>query len=60
VYAVSPFNFLAIGANLPSAPAMVGNVCVWKPSSTSLLGNYMIYKILEEAGNNRQRQSEFF
>jgi len=50
VVAISPFNFAAIGANLPSSPAMVGNTVVWKPASTSLLGNYLTYKILEEAG----------
>jgi 1-pyrroline-5-carboxylate dehydrogenase len=50
VYAVSPFNFTAIAANLASAPAMMGNVVVWKPSSTSVLSNYFLMKIYEEAG----------
>jgi 1-pyrroline-5-carboxylate dehydrogenase len=50
VYAVSPFNFTAIAANLASAPAMMGNVIVWKPSSTSVLSNYFLMKIYEEAG----------
>jgi 1-pyrroline-5-carboxylate dehydrogenase len=50
VYAVSPFNFTAIAANLPSAPAMMGNVVVWKPSSTSVLSNYFLMKLYEEAG----------
>ena len=50
VYAISPFNFAAIGANLSSAPAMMGNVVVWKPSGTSILSNYLLYKVLEEAG----------
>ena len=50
VFAISPFNFTAIGANLPTSPAIMGNVVVWKPSSTALLSNYLIYKILEEAG----------
>ena len=36
VYAVSPFNFTAIGANLPGAPALMGNVSVWKPSHGAL------------------------
>jgi 1-pyrroline-5-carboxylate dehydrogenase len=50
VYAVSPFNFTAIAANLASAPAMMGNVVVWKPSSTSVLSNYYLMKLYEEAG----------
>ena len=50
VVAISPFNFCAIGANLPTAPALMGNVCLWKPSSTSVLSNYVMYKILLEAG----------
>jgi acyl-CoA reductase-like NAD-dependent aldehyde dehydrogenase len=33
-----------------STPALMGNVCLWKPSNTSLLGNYLAYKVLEEAG----------
>jgi len=50
VLAISPFNFTAIGGNLPSAPAMMGNVVVWKPASTSILANYYFLRILEEAG----------
>jgi len=50
VYAVSPFNFTAIAANLATAPAMMGNVVVWKPSSTSVLSNYFLMKLYEEAG----------
>jgi 1-pyrroline-5-carboxylate dehydrogenase len=50
VYAVSPFNFTAIAANLASAPAMMGNVVVWKPSSTAVLSNYFLMKLYEEAG----------
>jgi 1-pyrroline-5-carboxylate dehydrogenase len=50
VYAVSPFNFTAIGGNLPAAPALLGNVVVWKPSPGALASNYLIYKILLEAG----------
>ena len=50
VYAISPFNFAAIGANLSSAPALMGNVVLWKPSGTSILSNYLLYKVLEEAG----------
>ncbi len=50
VYAVSPFNFTAIAANLPSAPAMMGNVVVWKPASTSVLSNWWLMKLYEAAG----------
>ncbi|TSI03690.1 aldehyde dehydrogenase family protein, partial [Lysinibacillus sp. BW-2-10] len=50
VLAISPFNFTAIGGNLPAAPAMMGNVVVWKPATTSLLANYYFMRILEEAG----------
>jgi 1-pyrroline-5-carboxylate dehydrogenase len=44
VVAVSPFNFVAIGANLPSSPAIMGNVALWKPANTSLLANYIVYQ----------------
>jgi len=50
VFAVSPFNFTAIGANLPTAPAMMGNTVVWKPASTSILSNYYFMQLLMEAG----------
>jgi 1-pyrroline-5-carboxylate dehydrogenase len=50
VVAISPFNFTAIGANLCTAPAMMGNVVLWKPASTSMLSNYIFYKILQESG----------
>lgn len=50
VFAVSPFNFTAIGGNLPTAPAMLGNVVLWKPASTAVYSNYMFMKILQEAG----------
>jgi len=50
VLAISPFNFTAIGGNLPATPAMCGNTVLWKPSSTAILSNYLIYKILEESG----------
>ncbi|MBU2511949.1 L-glutamate gamma-semialdehyde dehydrogenase [bacterium] len=50
VFAITPFNFTAIGGNLPTAPAMMGNVCVWKPSSTAVLSNYYLMKILKQAG----------
>jgi 1-pyrroline-5-carboxylate dehydrogenase len=50
VLAISPFNFCAIGANLPSAPALMGNTVLWKPASTSSLSNYVTFKIFQEAG----------
>jgi 1-pyrroline-5-carboxylate dehydrogenase len=50
VFAVTPFNFTAIGGNLPTAPAMLGNVVLWKPASTAILSNYYVLKVLEEAG----------
>jgi 1-pyrroline-5-carboxylate dehydrogenase len=50
VYAVSPFNFASIGGNLPTAPALMGNVAIWKPDASSLLANYWTMRLLEEAG----------
>ncbi len=50
VYAISPFNFTAIGGNLSSAPALMGNTVVWKPASTAMLSGYYIMKIFEAAG----------
>jgi 1-pyrroline-5-carboxylate dehydrogenase len=50
VYAVTPFNFTAIGGNLPSAPALMGATAVWKPSHASLLSNYHVMRLFEEAG----------
>jgi 1-pyrroline-5-carboxylate dehydrogenase len=50
VFAVTPFNFTSIGGNLPTAPALMGNVVLWKPASTSILSNYYILRLLEEAG----------
>lgn len=50
VLAVSPFNFTAIAGNLVMTPALVGNVAVWKPSPMAIYSNYIVYKILEEAG----------
>ena len=50
VYSISPFNFTAIGGNLPSAPAIMGNVNIWKPSPAAVLSNYIVYQVLEEAG----------
>ncbi|MGA8890747.1 MAG: L-glutamate gamma-semialdehyde dehydrogenase [Anaeromyxobacteraceae bacterium] len=50
VFAVTPFNFTAIGANLPTSPAIMGNTVLWKPASTALLSNWYVLKLLEEAG----------
>lgn len=50
VLAVTPFNFTAIGGNLPTAPAMCGNVVVWKPANTQIYSAQMIMKVLIEAG----------
>jgi len=50
IFAVSPFNFTAIGGNLPTAPAMAGNTVLWKPASTAVYSNYLVMHILEECG----------
>ena len=50
IYAVSPFNFTAIGGNLAGAPALMGNTVLWKPASSSLLSSYYVMKLLEAAG----------
>jgi len=50
VYAITPFNFTAIGGNLPTAPALMGNAVVWKPAHSAVLSNWYFYKLLEEAG----------
>jgi 1-pyrroline-5-carboxylate dehydrogenase len=50
VFAVTPFNFTAIGGNLPTAPAMMGNTVVWKPASTAMLSSYYLMRLLQEAG----------
>ncbi|KAF4306609.1 putative delta-1-pyrroline-5-carboxylate dehydrogenase protein [Botryosphaeria dothidea] len=50
VYAITPFNFTAIAGNLPCAPALMGNVVVWKPSPSAMASNWLLYKILLEAG----------
>jgi len=50
VYAISPFNFTAIGGNLAGAPALMGNTVVWKPAGTAMLSNYYVMKLLEAAG----------
>jgi 1-pyrroline-5-carboxylate dehydrogenase len=50
VYAITPFNFTAIGGNLPTAPALMGNAVVWKPAATATLSNWHFFRLLEEAG----------
>ncbi len=50
VFAVTPFNFTAIGGNLAAAPALFGNCVLWKPSPSAVLSNYLVYQVLEEAG----------
>ncbi len=50
IFALSPFNFTSIASNLAMSPALMGNVVVWKPSTTALLSNYYLMKIYEEAG----------
>ncbi len=50
VYAITPFNFTAIGGNLPTAPALMGNTAIWKPSHSAALSNYYVMRLLEAAG----------
>jgi 1-pyrroline-5-carboxylate dehydrogenase len=50
VFTVSPFNFTAIASNLNMAPALMGNTTLWKPATTSILSNYYLMKIFQEAG----------
>ncbi len=50
VFAVTPFNFSSIALNLPTAPALMGNTVVWKPSLTSSLSVWTLFELLEEAG----------
>jgi 1-pyrroline-5-carboxylate dehydrogenase len=50
VYAITPFNFTAIAGNLPTAPALMGNVVIWKPSPTQSLAAQETMRLLEEAG----------
>jgi 1-pyrroline-5-carboxylate dehydrogenase len=50
VYAITPFNFTAIGGNLPTSPALMGNTVVWKPASAAIPSGYWIMKLLEAAG----------
>ncbi len=50
IFAVPPFNFMSIAGNLPTAPAMMGNVVLWKPASSSVYAPYIFMQILKEAG----------
>ncbi len=50
VFAVAPFNFTSISGNLPTAPAIMGNVVLWKPASTSVLSSYYLMRLLQAAG----------
>jgi 1-pyrroline-5-carboxylate dehydrogenase len=50
IYAITPFNFTAIGGNLPTSPALMGNAVVWKPATSAMLSNWHFFKLLEEAG----------
>ncbi len=50
IFAVTPFNFVSINGNLPTAPAMWGNVALWKPASSVMYTSHFIMKILMEAG----------
>jgi len=50
IFAVTPFNFTSIAGNLPTAPAMMGNVVLWKPASSAVFSAYQIFKVLQAAG----------
>jgi 1-pyrroline-5-carboxylate dehydrogenase len=50
VFAVSPFNFTAIAANLPTSPAMMGNTVLWKPASSAVFSSYFLTRLWKEAG----------
>ena len=50
VVAITPFNFTSIAGNLPTAPALCGNACLWKPASSAVYSAWFIFKLLEEAG----------
>jgi 1-pyrroline-5-carboxylate dehydrogenase len=50
VYAITPFNFTAIAGNLPTAPALMGNTVIWKPSPTQQVAAHVLMELLEEAG----------
>jgi 1-pyrroline-5-carboxylate dehydrogenase len=50
VYAITPFNFTSIGGNLSTAPAIMGCTVVWKPAATAVYSNYLLFRLLQEAG----------
>ncbi|MEO7964217.1 MAG: L-glutamate gamma-semialdehyde dehydrogenase, partial [Gemmatimonadaceae bacterium] len=50
VYAISPFNFTAIGGNLAGSPALMGSAVVWKPAATAMLSSYYVMRVLEATG----------
>ncbi len=50
ILSITPFNFISINGNLPTAPAMLGNVSVWKPATTAIYTSHVIMKLLREAG----------
>ena len=50
VFAIAPFNFTSIAGNLPGAPALMGNVSIWKPASSAILACHYLLEMLEEAG----------
>jgi len=50
VFAVTPFNFTSIAGNLPTSPAMMGNVCLWKPASSAVYSAYFLTQLWKEAG----------
>ena len=50
VFAVTPFNFSSIAANLPCAPALMGNVALWKPASSSVYSGHFLMKLFKDAG----------
>src|SRR5437763_3447522 len=50
VFAVSPFNFTAIGGNLTASPALMGNAVLWKPASTAMLSAYYLMRLFQDAG----------
>ena len=50
IFAITPFNFTSIAANLPCAPVLMGNVAIWKPASSSVYSGYFLMKMLQEAG----------
>jgi 1-pyrroline-5-carboxylate dehydrogenase len=50
VFAVTPFNFVSIGGNLPTSPAMMGNTVVWKPASTGVYTAHIVMQVMKDAG----------